>query len=94
MSNQAFPMIAAYEIRYKTKDHCRINNIVKQVLNCSYLVSYKTVGPSLWFEMPHHEASVHGACSKLLHVRVETHAGYSVSVAFEVTFQAWVFLQK
>ena len=50
-----------------------------------YLVTNEAVGPCLRLEVPHHETGVHGACSQLLHVGVEGHAGYRISVALEVT---------
>ena len=56
-------------------------------------MSNKSVGPGLGFEVPYHEAGVHGAGGELFHVRVEGDAGHSVSMTLEVSLQRRVFLQ-
>lgn len=60
----------------------------------SYLVSDKAISSCLRLEVPNHEARVHGARDQLLHVGIERHTGYSVSVSLEMPLKAGIILEE
>lgn len=60
--------------------HCVLSGLCYHI----YLVSNKSVCPGLGFEVPDHEAGIHGASGQLFHVGIKGDAGHSVSVTLEV----------